>query len=232
MTDRSEQVHKLPVEREIQVSATGEAFLAPDRARVTITVTSTKENVLDAKNSVTRRLDYILQSLQTHGVKEGDIDIYKNIQRIDGLYDMNAEVTIQFVDFNKCQSVSNFLVEKLDNSVKVSQPQLYHSHQRLEMLRRQACLSAVRNAKQKALEVARMLRQALGKPIMIKEEYSHEWEGPAANEVPQDNEVPISFQQRISNTTITVSVKVYAAFELKPKEKGKQLESTLIEAHT
>ncbi|XP_070567553.1 interleukin-1 receptor-associated kinase 1-binding protein 1-like [Ptychodera flava] len=218
-------------EREIQVSATGEAFLAPDRAKVTVSVTSTKENVADAKNSVTRRLDYILQSLHTHGVKEGDVDIYKNIQRIDGLYEMKAEVTVLFVDFNKCQATCNFLVEKLDNTVTVSQPQLFHSHQRLEMLRRQACLTAVRNAKQKGIEVARLLRQSLGRPLMIREDYSHEWEGPAANEVPQDNEVPVSFQQRIANATITVSVKVFAAFELKPKEKGKQLESTLLEAN-
>ncbi|XP_077977283.1 interleukin-1 receptor-associated kinase 1-binding protein 1-like [Glandiceps talaboti] len=221
---------KVPTQREIQVSASGEAFLPPDRARVTVTVSSTKENVSEAKNSVTRRLDYILQSLQTHGVKEGDIDVYKNIQRIDGLYDMKTEVTVLFVDFNKCQTTCNFLVEKLDNSVTVSQPQLFHSHQRLEMLRRQACLTAVRNAKQKALEVARLLRQSLGRPLMVREEYSHEWEGPAANEVPQDNEIPVSFQQRIANSTITVSVKIFAAFELKPREKGKQADGMLLEA--
>ncbi len=54
---------------EIQVSATGEMSLAPDRCRVTICVNSIKDTAQDAKNSVSRRLDYILQSLNNHQIK-------------------------------------------------------------------------------------------------------------------------------------------------------------------
>lgn len=55
--------------RVIQVSSVGVVTLPPDRCRLTIRVTSTKENVADVKESTTRRLDYIIQTLHNHSVK-------------------------------------------------------------------------------------------------------------------------------------------------------------------
>lgn len=55
--------------RLIQVSSVGVVTLPPDRCRLTIRVTSTKENVADVKESTTRRLDYIIQTLHNHSVK-------------------------------------------------------------------------------------------------------------------------------------------------------------------
>ena len=55
--------------REVQVSSTGESFLAPDRATVQVVVTSSKDSIGDVKSSTTRRLDYIIQTLHTHNVK-------------------------------------------------------------------------------------------------------------------------------------------------------------------
>ena len=55
--------------RDIQVWATGEAVLTPDRASVRIVVSSKKEQASEAKSSVARRLDYIVQTLHTHNVK-------------------------------------------------------------------------------------------------------------------------------------------------------------------
>ena len=54
---------------EIQVSATGELSLTPDRCRLTINMSSTKDLVQEVKNSVSRRLDYILQTLHNYQVK-------------------------------------------------------------------------------------------------------------------------------------------------------------------
>ena len=54
---------------EIQVTATGELSLVPDKCKVTISVSSKKENPQDAKNSVSRRFDYIIQTLHNHQVK-------------------------------------------------------------------------------------------------------------------------------------------------------------------
>ena len=54
---------------------------------------------------------------------------------MDGQYQLDAEIIVTFVDFKKCQTVSNFLVEKLDVNVKINLPEFYHSPQRLENLR-------------------------------------------------------------------------------------------------
>lgn len=67
--------------------------------------------------------------------QEGDVTITKFIQRLEGVYNMEAEVGVVFVDFDKCQSVCNFLVEKLDESVSISQPNYFHSAHSLEGVR-------------------------------------------------------------------------------------------------
>lgn len=59
------------LERTIDVWATGLITLKPDRAMVNIKVSTSqgKETASDAKNSVTRRSDYVIQTLHTHNVK-------------------------------------------------------------------------------------------------------------------------------------------------------------------
>lgn len=208
--------------REIQVSSTGEAVRAPDRVAVRVVVTSNKDAIADAKTSTTRRLDYIIQTLHTHNIKEGDVTISKFIQRVDSIYSMEAEITVIFMDFTKCQSVCNFLVEKLDESVKLYPPHFYHSTQNLEAVRRQSCLNAVQNARQKALEVARLLRQVLGRPLTIREDETLESEG-TSQDSSSGRDGSVTFQERIANATVRVTTKVFAQFELVSREKGKQL---------
>eukprot|EP00069_Balaena_mysticetus_P004332 bmy_17396T0 len=48
---------------------------------------------------------------------------------------MEAEVCITFTEFGKMQNICNFLVEKLDSSVVISQPQFYHTPGSIENLR-------------------------------------------------------------------------------------------------
>lgn len=70
--------------RVIQVSSVGVVTLPPDRCRLTIRVTSTKENVADVKESTTRRLDYIIQTLHNHSVKVSlHIVLYTNTESRD-----------------------------------------------------------------------------------------------------------------------------------------------------
>lgn len=66
-------------EREIQVWATGEMSLKPDRCRLCIRVTSTKDNIDEAKTSVSRRVDYVVQTLHNHGVKVG-LPLYQSVK--------------------------------------------------------------------------------------------------------------------------------------------------------
>ena len=71
--DVKTQEREQPKCREIQVSAIGEAFATPNRARVSVVVRSQKESVADSKNSVSRRLDYVIQTLHTYNVKVGSL---------------------------------------------------------------------------------------------------------------------------------------------------------------
>lgn len=87
----------------------------------------------DVKTSVNRRVDYVLQTLKSHYVK--DFIVHKILNRINNLYQMEIEVVVEFSDFSKCEEVCNLLVEKLDETVKVSSPVLYHTASKLESLR-------------------------------------------------------------------------------------------------
>lgn len=58
-----------PGAREVHVSGAAEVSASPDRALVTVRVSSTKEVSAEAKKSVCRRLDYITQSLQQQGLQ-------------------------------------------------------------------------------------------------------------------------------------------------------------------
>jgi len=52
-----------------KASATGEVTLAPDVCMFNIVVSSQKDRLQDGKNSVARRLDYILQALHNRRLK-------------------------------------------------------------------------------------------------------------------------------------------------------------------
>lgn len=92
-----------------------------------------QESVEEVKTSVNRRVDYVLQTLKSHHVK--DFKIHKTLNRIEKLYHMEIEVVVEFIDFSKCEQVCNLLVEKLDETVRVSRPHLYHSTSKLDSLR-------------------------------------------------------------------------------------------------
>ena len=92
-----------------------------------------QESVEEVKTSVNRRVDYVLQTLKSYHIK--DFTIHKSLQRVEKLYQMEVEVVVEFSDFSKCEQVCNLLVEKLDETVKVSRPFLYHTPSKLDSLR-------------------------------------------------------------------------------------------------
>ncbi|KAM3873728.1 interleukin-1 receptor-associated kinase 1-binding protein 1 homolog [Diretmus argenteus] len=161
--------------REVQVTGVAERWCPADRATVRVSVGNSKESVNDVSNSVSRRLDYILQTLSQHGVKDKDASVRKYLHRGENdLYHMDAEVTVSFSDFEKMEKVCSVLLEMLDKSVCVGAPQFYHSTECLSQLRRRACVSAVENAQQKASEVSSLLGQSLGPPLLVREEETRE----------------------------------------------------------
>ena len=56
-------------QRTISVSATGELSVPPDRVKLSLRVRSSKESADEAKQSVHRRFEYIVQTLKKNHVK-------------------------------------------------------------------------------------------------------------------------------------------------------------------
>uniref|UniRef100_A0A8C2E4A1 Interleukin-1 receptor-associated kinase 1 binding protein 1 n=1 Tax=Cyprinus carpio TaxID=7962 RepID=A0A8C2E4A1_CYPCA len=160
--------------RVVQMTFCAELSCPPDRATVTISVKNSKENVNDVTNSVTRRLEYILQTVRQNDVKEENITVTKHLKREEELFHMQAEVLVVFSDFEKMQQARSVLIEKLDKIVCVGDPYYSHSAESLSLLRRRVCLEAVDNARLKASEVCCILGQALGRPLLVREEESRE----------------------------------------------------------
>ncbi|XP_020795630.2 interleukin-1 receptor-associated kinase 1-binding protein 1 homolog [Boleophthalmus pectinirostris] len=173
VTDRRTP-HVAPRARELQVTGTAELRSPADRASVRVCVSSSKESVNEATDSVSRRIDYILQCVRTHGINNEDVLVRKFLHREEDQYHMNAEVTVTFSDFTKMELVCRLLLEKLDKSVIVGLPQYFYSPECLNHLRRRVCASAVENAKQKASDMGQILGQTLGSPLLIVEEEMRE----------------------------------------------------------
>ncbi|MEJ1285598.1 interleukin-1 receptor-associated kinase 1 binding protein 1 [Cricetulus griseus] len=204
---RSHAAKAHPGAREVHVSGAAEVSASPDRAQVIVRVSSTKEAAAEAKKSVSRRLDYITQSLQQQGLQTENVTVTKDIRRVENAYHMEAEVCITFTEFGKMQNICNFLVEKLDSSVVISPPEFYHTQGSIENLRRQACLVAVENAWRKAQEVCDLVGQTLGKPLLIKEEETKELEGQFDDQqsvsVPGDFHPGINLDSPIAQNQLT-----------------------------
>uniref|UniRef100_A0A8C5R9S7 Interleukin 1 receptor associated kinase 1 binding protein 1 n=1 Tax=Leptobrachium leishanense TaxID=445787 RepID=A0A8C5R9S7_9ANUR len=203
--------------REVQVSGYTERSAAPDRARVCFHLSSCKGTAAEAKSSVQRRLEYAEQCLRQSGVTEENITITREFQKTSNSYQMDAEICVVFLDFGKLQTVCNTLVEKLDSSITISPVQFYHSPPCMEKLRCDVCLGAVGDARRKAQEICRLVGQALGKALIIKEEEIREW-------VDQSDTTcgSSSIQQKIKSVTVHAASKVFATFEIKAKEKNKK----------
>lgn len=89
--------------------------------------------------------------------------------------------------------------------------------------RRQACVCAVRNAKSKALEVVQMFNQSLGPPILIREEHYEEFVGNSREMSLENKDMEqLTFQEKVAVATVTVTVKIFAIFEIREKMKARK----------
>ncbi|XP_066035750.1 interleukin-1 receptor-associated kinase 1-binding protein 1 [Chamaea fasciata] len=204
-------------EREVHVSGSAELSARPDRARVSLRLSSRKEAAAAARSSVSRRLQYIAHIARQRGVPEENMTITEDFSRVENTYQMEAEVCIIFSDFGKMQDVCNLLIEKLGTSVTISPPHFYHTPEAIDTLRHQVCVTAVGNTRRKAQEVCRLFGHALGKPLLIKEEETKEWGGHIDSHLSHSVDSQ-TLQERIQNATAHASCRVFAVFEIKGKE--------------
>ncbi|NXX78388.1 IKBP1 protein, partial [Urocolius indicus] len=206
-----------PPGREVHVSGSAELCAAPDRARVSLRLSSRKGEAAAARSSVSRRLRYIAHSARQRGVPEENMTVTEDFSRVENTYQMEAEVCITFNDFGKMQSVCNLLIEKLGTSVTISPPHFYHTPEAADALRRQVCVAAFGNTRRKAQEVCRLFGQSLGKPLLIREEETKEWGGHVESHLSNSPD-SLTLQDRIQNATAYASCRVFAVFEIRGKE--------------
>ncbi|NXF04912.1 IKBP1 protein, partial [Smithornis capensis] len=205
------------VGREVHVTGSAEMSAHPDRAWVSLRLSSRKEVAGAARNSVSRRLEYIAHNARLRGVLEENMTVTEDFSRVENTYQMDAEVCITFNDFGQMQNVCNLLIEKLGTAVTISPPHFYHTPEAIDTLRRQVCVAAVGNTRRKAQEVCRLFAQSLGKPLLIKEEEIKEWGGHIDSYLSHSPEC-LTLQERIQNATAYASCRVFAVFEIKGKE--------------
>ncbi|NXF73499.1 IKBP1 protein, partial [Sclerurus mexicanus] len=148
---------------------------------------------------------------------EENMTVTEDFSKVENTYQMQAEVCIIFSDFGKMQNVCNLLIEKLGTSLTISPPHFYHTPEAIETLRRQVCVAAVGNTRQKAQEVCRIFGHSLGRPLLIKEEETKEWGGHIDNYLPRCPD-SLTLQERIQSATAYASSRVFAVFEIKGKE--------------
>ncbi|NWW44324.1 IKBP1 protein, partial [Pedionomus torquatus] len=203
--------------REVHVSGSAELSAGPDRARVSLRLSSRKGTAGEARSSVARRLEYIAQTARQRGVPEENMTVTEDFSRVEDTYQMEAEVCITFGDFGKMQNICNLLIEKLGTSVTISPPHFYHTPEATDALRRQVCVAAVGNTRRKAQEVCRLFGLSLGKPSLIREEETKEWGGHVEARLSNSPD-SLTLQERIQNATGYASCKVFAVFEIKGKE--------------
>ena len=105
--------------RSITIHDVGEVSKCPDIIKFTVSVCSSKDSIESVKASVKRRVDYILQTLRSHGIGGKSVTVSTDINRGEG-YEIRSDVLVQHSNVQQCQTARNFLVEKLDSSVVIS----------------------------------------------------------------------------------------------------------------
>ncbi|MEQ2291295.1 hypothetical protein AMECASPLE_012029 [Ameca splendens] len=206
--------------REVQVTGVAEVSCPADRASVRVSVTSTKESVNEVTNSISRRLEYILQTIRQHGIRDEHMSARQFLHRDADTFSMNAEIVVTFSEFQKMEQMCRILLEKLDRSVHVGAPQFFHSAASLSQLRLHACEAAVENAQQKAIKISQLLGESLGSPLLVREEETKEWrneEAAAGREHSSTAFLPLL--PHIPTATASSQVSVSFSFRDKSKKK-------------
>ncbi|XP_013874716.1 interleukin-1 receptor-associated kinase 1-binding protein 1 homolog [Austrofundulus limnaeus] len=199
--------------REVQVIGMAEVTCPADRASLRVSVSSIKESVNEVTESVTRRLDYILQALRQHFVTDADTSVRRFLHREADTYTMDVEVVVTFSSFETMEQICSILLEKLDKSVHVAAPQFYHSPGCLSQARERACESAVQNAQEKAFKIIGVLGiYSLGLPLLVREEETKEWRNEEDNG-DKEQGLPLRFPHI---PTVTVSSLVSVSYRAEP----------------
>ncbi|XP_062511132.1 interleukin-1 receptor-associated kinase 1-binding protein 1 homolog [Corticium candelabrum] len=215
---RDEKTSIATESRSIMVSGVAAVEVAPDQILLSVSVVSSKNSVEEAKSSVKRRCDYIKQVLRNHSLKENEYETSTAVWKDQNAWNVRSDFSVPFVDASVCEKVENVLVEKLQTGVLVSRPVFSHTQQCIEAGRQRACLQAVQNARNKAVLIARSLKEEVGRVFSVceesMEEIFSESNGTNVEEDVMTTRNQMKSCKRIFQATVTI------VFELKPHKAG------------
>lgn len=202
----------------IEVFGTAVVKVSPDIMNFALTINTKNINVLAAKNENDRSLNRVLDVLKDRGIPDKDIQtggirVFTNNSSIDDKpvkeYSVGNSVVFILRDIVKYYDITTELI-KIDN---VNITQSTYDYSNIVETRKHAREQAMKSAKLKAEELAAILNQSVGKPLMISEEQVYDGYPNPFNVSTQQN-INYSSVYTLQEGTISVEAKVKLLFEL------------------
>ena len=163
--------------RTIQVTADGKIMAVPDVSKITASVDVTKPTANEAQVEATKKTSAIIDAVKALGIAEKDIqtesvstaavyDYSEMKQKVSG-YSGRSTITITVRKIDDAQKVLSTVTASGADSVYG--PQLTFSDEKLIQIKEQAQVEAVKNAKNKAENLAQAGNAKIGKVVTISE---------------------------------------------------------------
>lgn len=166
------------------VSGEGKVTAIPDMAQVNLGITVNRPAVKEAQNEANGIINKISNDLKRLGIEEKDIkttrynlnpnyDFSSGRQRITG-YQININLEVKVRDFDKINQVID--TATADGANLVEGLQFSVDEPKLKELKAKAREEAIKEAKEKAQEIAKAGGMRLGKIVNIQENIISPWE--------------------------------------------------------
>jgi hypothetical protein len=215
---KSQSQDKIP---SIEVYGNASIKVVPDIINFSLNIETANDNVLTAKNENDRSVNKVLDVLKDKGILEKDIQtggikIYKNYisdyeNKKFNEYTVNNSIWFALKDVSKYYEITTEII-KIEH-VLITNSSFDYSN--IIEIRKHAREQALIGAKSKAVEMASLLDQDLGKPLFVSEEPVYDYFPSPFNSVTQQGtQNYTSTSYTLQEGTINVAAKVKVIFEL------------------
>lgn len=193
------------------VSGEGKVTVVPDTATTNIGITVSKSNIKQAQAEANIIINKITSELKKLGIKDTDIKtqnyyVYPqyNTNKIDG-YQVNISLFVTVRDLEKINQVLDIAVA--NNANNIGGINLAVNENKQKELEKEARVMAIKNAKEKAEELAKLSGMTLGKIVNVQEGSNRSYPQPMY--LKAEAAVDSNTQIQPGSTDITSSVTLY-----------------------
>jgi len=202
----------------IEVYGTAEIKVKPDILNFYVSVSSTKNAVIPAKDNVDRSVSKILDILKSSGIREEDIQtggirIYAynaDDQKNTKEYQVSNDIMFSLKDLSKYYDLTTEILSVQDAVISSSS----YDYSKAIETRKHAREEALLAAKNKAEEMALVMGVDLGKTLLISEETVNDYYPMQTNESIQQQSQNYSSSYTLQGGTISITAKVKVVFEI------------------